>query len=343
MSTAHLYQDYQPGVPSTHPTVSFELYPPRAQARTSSVWTGINRLIDAAPDYVSVTFGAGGAKGDSRDRSVQVLMNVLDQRRKLPAVAHLTCLGSTRGDMAMIIRLLLRAGIRDFLALRGDPPSKDLPLSTEVETMTRAVDLVYLIREIEAEVLDPDRPEDRVSIAVAAYPASSGQARANDIAALLEKQRAGADYAITQVFYDPAQYDSMVRELTLAGGRLPLIPGIMPLNDLRRLEALERLSGVPVPQRIVDIHRNPDDSLRVWQSLKATIELIAGVLEAGAPGIHLYTFNRPRPVLDVVEYLRGGGYLNRYGSTGGTSRMPLPPDVDVELVGLALRRLTPGV
>nr|WP_268914079.1 methylenetetrahydrofolate reductase [Corynebacterium uropygiale] len=338
-----MYEGYRPGIPSPHPTVSYELYPPRATSRASSVWTGIDRLIDSAPDFVSVTFGAGGSSADSRDRSIQVLMEVLDKRRGLPAVAHLTCLGSSRGEMSMIIRLLLRAGIRDFLALRGDPPAGGVQRQNDVPTMQRAVELVRLIREIEAEELGGKGKEDRVSIAVAAYPASTGKARANDIAALLEKERAGADYAISQVFYDPREYDSMVRELALAGGRIPIIPGILPLNDLKRLRALERLAGVPVPQRLVDIHANPDAESRVRESLRATVELVAGVLEAGAPGIHLYTFNRPRPVLDVLAYLRGGGYLTRSGTQGGTPRHPLPPDVDVDLVGLALHRLTPGL
>ncbi|KQB85783.1 methylenetetrahydrofolate reductase [Corynebacterium lowii] len=353
MSTAHLYSEYRPGVPAATPTVSFELYPPRNPSRGSGVWAGISRLIDTAPDYVSVTYGAAGKRTDTRDRSVQVLLNVLDRHRNLPAVAHLTCLGSTRAELTLIVRLLLRAGIRDFLALRGDPPGGDpnyLPAEGEP---ARAVDLVRLIREIAAEELplgvgrgyngagatSAPRPEDYVSIAVAAYPAATGQGRANDIAALVEKERAGADYAITQVFYSPHDYDSMVRELSLAGGRLPIVPGIMPLHDLKRLRAMEKLAGIPVPkhiERIFSQATSPDRLVR--ETLSATVDVIGGVLDAGAPGIHLYTFNRPRPTLDILEYLRASGYLGR---TAGV-RTPREPEVDTELVSLALHRMTPS-
>ncbi|WP_018118878.1 methylenetetrahydrofolate reductase [Corynebacterium mastitidis] len=353
MSTAHLYAGYRPGVPTDTPTVSFELYPPRNPSRGSGVWAGISRLIDTAPDYVSVTYGAAGKRTDTRDRSVQVLLNVLDRHRDLPAVAHLTCLGSTRAELTLLVRLLLRAGVRDFLALRGDPPGGDPDYRPPADEPARAVDLVRLIREVAAQELPlgvgrgyngagaatAARPEDYVSIAVAAYPATGGRARANDIAALAEKEAAGADYAITQVFYSEEDYASMVRELRMVGSRLPIVPGIMPLHDLNRLRAMERLAGIPVPKRIERIFTqatSPDRLVR--DTLSATVDLIGGVLDAGAPGIHLYTFNRPRPTLDILEYLRASGYLGR---TAGP-RAPRDPAVDTELVSLALHRMTPS-
>lgn len=358
MSTAHFYAKTREAGRGTVPTVSFELYPPRNPSRLSGVWAGVTKLISAAPDYVSVTYGAAGASADTRDRSVQVLMKVLDTHPGLPAVAHLTCLGSTRNEMALIIRLLLRAGIRDFLALRGDPPAGQNLSAVPRTDLTRGVDLVRLIRKVAAEelphgvgaghngadVTTAPRPEDYVSIAVAAYPATSGQARANDIAALIEKEEAGADYAITQVFYDARDYASLLRELALAGGKLPIVPGILPFHDLRRLRAMERIAGIPIPPRIEALFDESGDAgTQVAARLQATVDLIAGVINAGAPGVHLYTFNRPRPTLDILEYLRGCGYLS-----SGSSRLargsspPGPGEVDTELVHLALHRLTPA-
>lgn len=361
VSTALFYAGRRAGVAGAVPTVSFELYPPRNPSRLSAVWAGVTKLISAAPNYVSVTYGAAGASADTRDRSVQVLMKVLDSHPGLPAVAHLTCLGSTRNEMALIIRLLLRAGIRDFLALRGDPPAAESDVQLPRTDLHRAVDLVRLIREIAAEELPrgvgsrhygsgidtAEDPNDYVSIAVAAYPATSGQARANDIAALIEKEESGADYAITQVFYEVADYASLVRELTMAGGKLPIVPGILPLHDLRRLRAMERIAGIPIPphiEQLFDETSAPSDPSRcVAQRLRATVDLIADVLDAGAPGVHLYTFNRPRPTLDILEYLRGCGYLTAHAP--GTPR-DFPQlshgDVDTELVQLALRRLSPS-
>ncbi|KAA8724289.1 methylenetetrahydrofolate reductase [Corynebacterium spheniscorum] len=336
MTTALLYR---PDTAPDYPTVSFELYPPRSLEPASSVWVGVNRLIGAAPDYVSVTYGAAGNRADSRDRSVQVLLKVLKEHPHLPAVAHLTCLGSTRGELQMIVRLLLHAGIRDFLALRGDMPPGGIDHIAPEHRLNRGVELVQLIREIAAEVC----PEEVVSIAVAAYPATRGQARSNDIAALVEKAQAGADYAITQVFYDPEDYASMVRELRLAGCRMPLVPGILPLNDLRRLQALEKLAGVKVPEHLRTMLSQKDPRTRVADSLKATLDLISGVLDAGAPGVHIYSFNRPRPTLDLLEYLRAAGYLARKPRAENAQRQrPQRGPVDAELVGLALRHLTPA-
>ena len=348
MTTAHLYKGYKPGQQVAHPTVSFELFPPRSASKLSSIWAGVDRLIAAAPDYVSVTYGASGAKVDTRDTSVRVLTRVLDRHPGLPAVSHLTCVGATRGQLAMTIRLLLRAGIRDFLALRGDPPAGQSEFEVVPGGLASAAELVAPIREIAADTL-PDgvgtgpngagadsapNPKNYVSIAVAAYPASSGEYRRNDIAALLEKELAGADYAITQVFYDPNEYASLVRELTIAGGRLPIVPGIIPLTDLKRLNALEKIAGVTVPEEVSRTLQITDARERVAKSLRATLNLIDGVLAAGAPGVHLYTFNRPRPALDVVEYVRASGYRN--------GRMPKRGEIDTELVDLALHRLTPS-
>lgn len=357
MSTAHLYAGYRPGRPTDTPTVSFELYPPRNPSRTSGVWAGIERLITAAPNFVSVTYGAAGAATDTRDRSVQVLLNVVDRHPGLPAVAHLTCLGATRSELSMIVRLLLRAGIRDFLALRGDPPAGGNPdpsfRPAEHDRLSRAVELVELIRQVAAEEL-PDGvgtgpngsgaasapcPQDYVSIAVAAYPAATSQGRANDIAALLEKERAGADYAISQVFYDAAGYASLVRELAMSGSRLPIIPGILPLHDVRRLEAMERLAGIAIPARLRQMYEEATSPRQLASAaLGETMRLITATLDAGAPGIHLYTFNRPRPTLDLLDYLAAAGYLHpRLGTP-----LPVDHEADPELVALALHRLTPS-
>lgn len=334
VSTSNLYAGYKPRIPTDHPTVSFELYPPRDLARSSAPWAGITKLIDAAPSYVSVTYGAAG-RANTRDASVQVLLKVLDTRPDVPAVAHLTCLGYTEGEITLIVRLLIRAGIRDFLALRGDPPPNQPDFQPPRGAPQRAVDLVRIIRRIEREELTPN--DVPVSIAVAAYPANTGAYRRNDVAALLEKQDAGADYAITQVFYDPDNYADEVDQLTAAGCRLPIVPGILPLHDFRRLTAMKRLAGISVPPHIQELHRIPDVAERSAATLAATFELAAGVLDRGAPGIHIYTFNQPRPSLDILEYLRANGYLG-----GAPSPSKADDRIDLELVSLALRQLTPN-
>ena len=359
MSTAFHYTDYRAGRRSSHPTVSFELYPPRNPKRSSSIWAGVERLIAQAPHYVSVTYGAAGSTVDTRDRSVQVLMHVHDKHPELPAVAHLTCYGTSQGELVLIVRLLLRAGVRDFLAIRGDPPADGSEKLAD-NGLTRAVQLVRLIRAVAADEL-PDgvgtgpngsgpstakNPRDYVSVAVAAYPASRGMERQNDIDALLDKQAAGADYAITQVFYDPDDYSTLVKDYTAQGGTLPIVPGILPLHDLKRLRAMERLPGIPPPPRLLRVFEgNPPGPARVRASLQATTHLIADCLKAGAPGVHLYTFNRPRPTLDILEYLKAAGFLTPAEETyrqldpGAYHKL----DLDTELAALSMHHMPPGV
>ncbi len=311
----------------------------------SSIWAGVSKLIDAAPDFVSVTYGAAGANRDTRDRSIEVLLKVLDQHPGLPAIAHLTCVGSQIADLRTIIRLLLRVGIRDFLALRGDYPDGDTQYSPQPGELVRSVELIDLIHEIAHHQLGPDSEDihspDYVSVAVAGYPATHGEARANELDALMEKQSYGADFAITQVFYEADDYSSLLHEFKLSGGHIPILPGILPFNDLRRLKGLERISHVTIPQHILDIHSIEDARQRSAAALSATITLIDDVLKAGAPGVHLYSFNRTRPTLDIVEYLTGCGFTRK----SALSRSQAPPDVSAEtlqLLNWALQRISPS-
>lgn len=342
MTTARNYTPTRTTGRPISPTLSFELFPPRPGKRDDQTWGQVGRLIDLAPDWVSVTYGAGGAHAQSRDTSVRVLATVLRERPDLPVVAHLTAMAPSRYDLALTIRLLLLAGVRNFLAIRGDGNDEDA-------VFPHSDGLVALIREIAADVL-PDgcgtgpggsgvdtakTPDDYVSVAVAAYPASSGVERLREVAALRAKRDAGADYAITQVFYEADDYASLTDDCRRAGVTLPIIPGIIPLTSAARLRRLETVTGVSVPGRIHDCLSEPDPSRRYRASLRHTMRLIHDVLAAGAPGIHLYTFNRCRPAFDIAYALRAHGYLAESRRPGRPSRC------DTELARLALTQLTP--
>ena len=340
MTTAGLYRNYRPGTgPSARPTVSFELYPPRSSNPRAGIWQRIDRLTHAAPDYVSVTYGAGGVRNQD---SLNVLSHI-GRMGGVPGVCHLTCIGQAPATLEALVERLLRSGQRNFLAIRGDLPqgaspaqaiaaeaatgSVGSPTQNDAEPLQRAAQLVRLIRRVAARIL-PDgvgtgpggtgistatNPGNYVSIAVAFYPASSGRARTNDIAAVLEKQQCGADYAISQVFYHADDYVSFLHQATIAGVRIPLIPGIIPLTDIKRLNRLEELSGVTVPSQLTDLLVTSDGRMRVSEGLRATLNLCNDVVLAGAPGLHVFSFNRPRPALDVLAYIRGGGLLRSGG------------------------------
>ncbi|EFL93232.1 MULTISPECIES: methylenetetrahydrofolate reductase [Mobiluncus] len=283
--------------------VSYELYPPRNSRLTSQAWAGIDRLLDSRPDYVSVTFGTSGTTPDA---SQSVLWHAL-KRSGRPVLAHLTCLGKTRTKLVGIIQDMMDLGVRDFLALRGDEAPDSASGAAEPNEFDRAFQLVQLIREVSADYLGDAHA---VSIAVAAYPAGSIQTRTDAVQALVQKQAAGADFAITQVFYQARDYAELVQSATYQGVTIPIVPGIIPFTDMHRLQRLEGLTGVPVPERIKSIANISDPAERILESLGATLNFVNDLIEANAPGIHFYTFNRPRPVLDLVEHLRSRGFTH---------------------------------
>ncbi len=317
------------------PTVSLELFPPRPGRAASATWERIDRLLATGPDFVSVTYRPtfvsepvprAGAKehgadpservggrddGASRVRAVQeetnpsegVLSHVLESST-IPLMAHLTCIGYRKQEAVDIVTRFLRMGVRRFLALRGDPPAGTRADDVAGE-LHHADDLVRVIREVEADFFGDGRRH--VTIAVAAYPATSDHIEAIEV--LAAKQAAGADLAITQVFYDPADYVALTNAASYAGVSIPILPGVIPLTDLRRLTRLEALTGVKVPDALRSSLGSASGATLVERGIGATLDLATGLLRAGAPGLHLYTFNRTRPALDVISHLRLGGIL----------------------------------
>lgn len=283
--------------PPGRPTVSFELFPPRSPERTEEIWRRIRAMADATPDYFTVTYGASGSSRAESDQLVARLLAETD----VPVVAHLTCVHASRAELTARIRRLFGAGVRDVLALRGDPPAESAG-PPEVATSS---DLVRLIRDVAAQTPGVDD----VSIAVAAYP-SGRHHGTGELAALRAKQEAGADFAITQVFYDAEAYAALVADARAAGITLPIVPGILPLTDRRRLARLEELTGVAVPVTLGALLDVDDPAERARRGRDATLALIDRVLAFGAPGLHLYTFNREHPALDVLEHLRARDLRN---------------------------------
>ncbi|WP_194785405.1 methylenetetrahydrofolate reductase [Actinomyces haliotis] len=351
------------------PSLSLELFPPRPGPYASQTWGALDRLLAAGPDFASVTYrptfvtttgGAppvaspgGSAGGDDGRRltgaptrvhvvrehnpSEDVVAHVL-ARSDVPLMTHLTCIGYKKANVVEIVRLFLSMGVRRFLALRGDPP-RGVDAEDVVGEIRHADELVRIIREVESEYFDDG--ERHVQISVATYPASVDHGR--EVEVLAAKQAAGADLAITQVFYDSEDYLALGRAACYSGVTLPILPGIIPMTDLRRLTRLEALSGVPVPGDLRTALESAHGAGTVSTGIDATLRLATEVLDGGAPGLHLYTFNRTRPALDVIAQLRLGriltgdapdrvvqrevrhNYLNAVpgGSTRITGRMPV--------------------
>lgn len=287
------------GTSDHRPTISFELYPPRSAAGSDSLWLTIAELARAEPDFFSVTYGASGS---SRETSREVLRWIV-AHTDVPVVAHLTCLGAPRAEVRAVAEGLIADGVRDFLALRGDPPADVTGWEPHPEGLQRASELVSLLRELET-----GHPGRALTVAVAANPWALRQAPAGDcgdLRALLAKQDAGADYAITQVFFEVEDYTRYLEAARDAGVTIPLLPGIVPLHSPTRLRRLEEISGVEVPPSILALLDAEDDD-EARRSVGTTLgsELVEQVLAAGAPGVHLYTFNQHRGALDLLEGAR---------------------------------------
>ncbi|OUM42710.1 methylenetetrahydrofolate reductase [Arthrobacter sedimenti] len=282
----------------TYPALSYELYPPRNAEAEDSLWTTIRRLEGTRPDFVSVTYGAAGS---NQETAIDLLRRLLTETTLKP-LAHLTCVGTSRAELTEIVDRLIGGGVRGILALRGDAPEGRQSRPGDVE---HADELVRLIREVEAQ-RSAQLAAGKVSVGVAAYATRHPDSPSfdQDIEVLLAKEVAGADFAITQVFFQASDYSRLVTRARRAGVTIPIIPGVMPMTSTRRLKKLSGLAGVDVDEalwRRLEGARTDDERRRV--GVEATVDLARAALDDGAPGIHLYTFNEHSAALDVLDAL----------------------------------------
>ncbi|WP_320535785.1 methylenetetrahydrofolate reductase [Pseudarthrobacter sp. IC2-21] len=296
-----------PSLIETHPNLcetapvalSYELFPPRSPAAAESLWTTIRELETTEPDYVSVTYGASGS---NRDTAVELINRLLLETTLRP-LAHLTCVGNTPEELAEIIGELLDTGVRGILALRGDRPQDGEP--PVPGSLRYAQDLIELIRRVEQR-RSALLCAGKIAVGVAAYPTRHPESPtvAHDVEVLLAKQRSGADFAITQVYFRTEQYADLVSRARRAGVTIPIVPGVMPLTSLRRVTRLGELTGVePEPELLALLAGAETDAERLRIGVRATVDLANAALDAGAPGIHLYTFNEHVSALEVLDKL----------------------------------------
>lgn len=278
------------------PTLSFEFFPPRDAAAQETLWETIARLAETRPDFASITYGASGT---TRGSSREVVRRLADSHTIRP-LAHLTCVDQSRDEITAVIGEFLSEGVRDFLALRGDPPAGQPDWRPHPDGLLYASELVAHLRDV---VAAHGIGGDEFSVGVTAFPAAHGQEqwRQQGLDVLRAKQDAGADFAVTQVFYEASQWEALASDALAAGITLPILPGIIPLLSTGRATRLEQLTGVAVPGTIVEALENAEDAdaarrIGVAQAASLARELVT----AGAPGVHVYTFNRHGAALDLV-------------------------------------------
>lgn len=275
------------------PTFSFEFFPPKDDAAEAVLWDAIRRLEPLSPAFVSVTYGAGGS---TRDRTIRVTERIAHETTMCP-MAHLTCVGSSLEELRAVIGAYAAGGVRNILALRGDPPGgPGTPWTAHPEGLNHAEDLVRLVRSL-----------GEFTVGVAAFPDKHPEALSLDADAdvLVRKFESGAQFAVTQFVFDVASY-TRLRDLVAARGRPePIVPGLMPVTSYKQVARMAELAGTPLPACVVDrlapLEDDPE-SLRAEGVLIAT-ELAQALLAEGAPGLHFYTMNRSTASLQVYRNL----------------------------------------
>ena len=275
------------------PVFSFEFFPPKTDEGVRQLFEAISHLRELEPTFVSVTYGAGGS---SRGRTLE-LTKWIKQELGIEAMAHLSCVGSTREELSAVLDDMRRAGIENILALRGDPPRGETDWKPHPGGLSYSTELASMIHA------DHD-----ACIGGACFPEVHPEAPdlAHDLRFLKDKIDNGVSFLITQLFFDNELYFRFVDEARAAGIEVPILPGVMPITDLRQIKTVTGMCGATMAQPLLEAlewrSHDPDAVLQLGVSY-ATLQC-AELLARGAPGIHFYTLNRSHATRAILSALR---------------------------------------
>jgi methylenetetrahydrofolate reductase (NADPH) len=268
-------------LPGADLKVSFEFFPPKTEAMETQLWQSVKRLEPLAPQFVSVTYGAGGT---TRERTHATVKRIVDQTALRPA-AHLTCVGATREEIDAVLRDYWAAGVRHIVALRGDPPAGSASYAPHPGGYAYAADLVAGIRRV-----------GDFEISVAAYPETHPEALSPeaDLDNLKRKFDAGAARAISQYFFDVWTFLRFRDRCAKAGIRAPIIPGILPVTNFQQVVGFSRQCGASVPGWLAALFAGLDGDPETRRLVAVTVaaEQVRRLQEHGVEEFHFYTLNR---------------------------------------------------
>jgi methylenetetrahydrofolate reductase (NADPH) len=276
-----------------NPTISFEFFPPKSPEGEVALFDAIHKLEEVSPDFVSVTYGAGGS---TQQRTIKIACDIF-AKTGYRTIAHLTCVGTTKAEVREILQQFEKSGITDILALRGDPvQGPTAPWVTTPGGFTHAEELVEMAASL-----------GTFEIGVAAFPDIHPTATSFDqgIEVLLRKEELGATFAVTQFVFQPESYARLISELAKRGSALTIYPGIMPVTSFRQFTRMLELANGEIPesmmQRFDQYQHDPESTREI--GIEIATHVSVDVLEAGAQGLHFYTLNSASSTLEVIKQL----------------------------------------
>ncbi len=274
-------------------SVSFEFFPPKTEEMEKTLWEAITRLAPLEPSFVSVTYGAGGS---TRERTHATVARIVEETRLEPA-AHLTCVGASREEIDAVIRGYASAGVRHIVALRGDPPGGlDTPYVAPPDGYQSTADLVRAIKA-----------NGDFEVSVATYPEKHPQSPnlLHDIETLKRKVDAGADRAITQFFFDNSVYFRFLDIAAAAGITIPIVPGIVPVQNFKQTAGFAKRAGASVPAWLAERFEGLEDDPVTRRLVAAAVcaEQVIDLIDRGVTHLHFYTMNRADLVFAICHLI----------------------------------------
>jgi methylenetetrahydrofolate reductase (NADH) len=280
---------------SGQPVFSFEFFPPKTEEGLRNLYQTVEELAALRPSFVSVTYGAGGS---TRELTIDLTARI-KREIGVEAMAHLTCVGHSAGEIAGVLDRLQEGGIENVLTLRGDPPRGETQFVRPADGFGYAYELAQFVRSGYPFCLGG-----------ACYP--EGHTECPDPEAGLQhlklKVEAGVDFLITQLFFDAADYFRFVERARAAGITLPIVPGIMPVTNVGQLERFTSMCGASIPQKLRErlARIRDDDQAVISTGIEWATDQCRALLAGGAPGIHFYTLNRSLSTRMVYLNLQAG-------------------------------------
>jgi len=282
---------------------SFEFFPPKDDAGANSLFQTIETLKGLNPSFVSVTYGAGGS---TRRKTIEITERIKREIR-IEAMAHLTCVGHSRGEIFALLEELETAGIENIMTLRGDPPKGETNFVAHPDGFQYASELVKFIRS-----------QKSFCLGVAGYPEVHPEAlsKEEDLANLKRKVEAGGQFVVTQLFFESKYYFDLVKRAEATGIHVPIVPGIMPITNVAQIKRFTQMCGAKIPPGLMTeleaVEGNTEAVIQV--GIRHATNQCEALLRGGAPGIHFYTLNKSLATRTIFLNLKARlGTLKRVG------------------------------